>query len=68
MWLQASERICVNAIQNDLHLHVSECIYRLTDYAESEGTHKDHGVQLLALHRMPQESHHVPENNVQNAS
>lgn len=26
-----------------------------------EGTHQDHRVQLLALHRMPQESHHVPE-------
>lgn len=42
MWLQASERICVNAVQNDLYLHVSEYIYRITDYAESEGTHEDH--------------------------
>lgn len=64
MWLQASERICVNAIQNDLHLHVSEYIYRLTDYAESEVTHRIMESSSWPCTGRPK-SHHVPENNAQ---
>ncbi|XP_071286266.1 ETS domain-containing protein Elk-1-like [Agelaius tricolor] len=37
---------------------------RITEWAELEGTHQDHQVQLLALHRTPQESHPVPESVV----
>ncbi|KAJ7404746.1 hypothetical protein BTVI_71017 [Pitangus sulphuratus] len=31
--------------------------HRITEYAELEGNHKDHGVQLLALHRTIPKSH-----------
>ena len=30
---------------------------RITEYSELEGTHKDHQLQFLILHRTPQESH-----------
>lgn len=36
--------------------------HRITECAELERTHHDHGVQHLALHCTPQESHHMPEN------
>lgn len=39
--------------------------HRVVEQAELEGTHQDHEVQLLALHRTPQESHHAPESIVQ---
>lgn len=37
----------------------------MMEYAEFEGTHQNHRVQLLALQRAPQKSHHVPESIVQ---
>lgn len=37
-----------------------KCNHRTTKYSELEGTPVDHQVQLLALHRTPQESHLVP--------
>lgn len=36
-----------------------------SEYAELERSHEDHCVQLLALQRIPQQSHPVPESNVQ---
>lgn len=36
----------------------------ITEYPQLEGIHKDHRVQLLALHKTAQKSHHVPENIV----
>lgn len=46
-----------------------KCIFNIghyiIEYAELEGTHQDHGVQLMAKHSTLQESHHMPENVVQ---
>lgn len=33
--------------------------FKIAEPPELKMAHKDHGVQLLALHRRPQESHHV---------
>lgn len=38
--------------------------HRIIEYAGFGGTHQDHGVQPLALYRIPQESHRVPESIV----
>ena len=44
---------------SDGHLH------KIIEYAELEGTHKDHQVQLLVSFRTLQESHHVPKSIVE---
>lgn len=43
-------------------LHSQFC--RVIEYAELKGTHNDHGVQFLSLHRTPQKSHQVPKSIV----
>lgn len=40
-------------------------IHRIIDYPKLEGAHKDHQVQLLALHSTIPRSHHIPERIVQ---
>lgn len=46
-----------------------KCIFNMghyiIEYAELEGNHQNHRVQLMAKHSTPQEPHHVPENVVQ---
>lgn len=39
--------------------------HRNIKYAVLEGTHQDHGIQLLALHRTPKKSHPGPESDFQ---
>lgn len=39
--------------------------HRITEHAELERTHKDHHIQVLSLHRTPQELHHMPKSIVQ---
>lgn len=41
-----------HAIVLSLYLCQISAFHRITEYAELEGTHKDHQVQLLALHRI----------------
>lgn len=38
---------------------------RITEYAELEEIHQDHGVKPLTLPSTTQESHHMPESFVQ---
>lgn len=40
--------------------HCVPVLFRAMDCPELEGTHRDQGTQLLALHRDPQEPHCVP--------
>lgn len=40
-------------------------VHRIIEYPKLEGSHKDHGVQFLALHSTTQKSNHVSETNVQ---
>lgn len=50
----------INDIKVGLHMPKAYAVFhRITGSTESEGTHEDHRVQLLAWHRTPQEPHHV---------
>lgn len=55
-----SEPLYLQAAISLLHLPK-----QITEHPELEWTLKDHEVKLLALHRQPQESHHVPGSTVQ---
>lgn len=49
--------------QISLILELEKYMYRIIEnsYAALEGTYEDHQLQLLALYRTPQGSHHIPE-------
>ena len=52
VWL-CFETLCIK-------LYTEECeTYRIIEYSKLEGTHKDHQVQLLALHSTNQKSDHM---------
>lgn len=38
--------------------------YRITEHPKLDRTHRNHPVQVLALHRTPQQSHHVSESAI----
>lgn len=51
--------ILVTPFQNDTYeIQTLDNIHGIIEYTESEGTYQDHWVQLLALRRTSQESHH----------
>lgn len=52
-------------LENQISPLTEPLCHRIKKYAELEGNHQDHGVQLLAPCRTPQESHCVPNSVVQ---
>ncbi|KAJ7402023.1 hypothetical protein BTVI_90208 [Pitangus sulphuratus] len=46
---------------NQLVTSIPQSFHRITEHSELEGTHKDHRVQLLALHRtIPKSNTRIP--------
>lgn len=47
------------------YVNLQKEYHGIIEYSDLEKTQKGYQVQILALHRTAQESHHVPENIVQ---